>query len=531
MAKVYSSVSDSILFPRDQSYMGTLDPRLGDSFDNMHYQPNAVGNMLRLGEFSDQASTSYESHPPVSAYSTAPSAYFGAQNVPYETQKGNIGRPIRRQTPSGSPSPSISQAFDHSSTFSSASGASAQSAASSTDGSPYARATHVLPYEDKWSGHLHGLGIAPGIVSSESISHESFPPANFENDLMLEDSKFPNYVGECEKNFFPSIPSGEPFASSISSGLAPQDIVHAFGSRQLALETTTKTNNTTMDAIIEEANSEVQTALHLISPISAVSPVASPTIVTSGHQASSPVPRESSFRASSTPSSAASRLPSRAASPHSSEGHIFPGHSIICLHDVRAPRGPHQSPERCHAQSSRPISHHQTLYGQFQSPFFSQSSGRFVAPLESSCRFSLSSPFPACQESSCVFFRSSFSSHTNWPRKADSSDLCRSFSYPTIRHTCCSQQHHCILPRRCSRVPSSTIANFSATVSGCIRDIKSRLTPARVRQVPKRHYIALPPHRFLSAIPTKLGRTQILHCVESFAEFFGQPRIQQLWFR
>lgn len=195
MAKVYSGASDFVLFPRDQAYMGTLDPRLGDNFRNMHYQPNAVSNMHQYGDFSGEASTSYEPYPPVSAYSSAPSAYFGAQNVPYETHKGNMGRLLRRQTPSGSPSPSISQAFDHPpSTLSSASGASAQSTASSTDGSPYASATHVLPYEDKWSDSLHGLGIAPGIVSSETFSQDSFPPANFETDLMLEDSKFPNYV-------------------------------------------------------------------------------------------------------------------------------------------------------------------------------------------------------------------------------------------------------------------------------------------------------------------------------------------------
>lgn len=105
MAKVYSSINDFVLFPRDQSYMGTVDPRLGDNLNNMHYQQNAVSNMLRHGDISGQASTSYESYPPVSAYSSATSAYFGAHNMPYETRKGNMGRPMRGQTPSGSPRP------------------------------------------------------------------------------------------------------------------------------------------------------------------------------------------------------------------------------------------------------------------------------------------------------------------------------------------------------------------------------------------------------------------------------------------
>ena len=404
MAKVYSSVNDFVLFPRDQSYMGTLDPRLGESFDNMHYQPNAVSNMLRLGDFSGQASSSYESHPPLSAYSTAPSAYFGAHNVPYETQKGNMGRPTRRQTPSGSPSPSISQAFDHSSALSSASGASAQSTAqstaSSTDGSPYASARHVLPYEDKWSGHLHGLGIAPGIVSSESISHDSFPPANFDNDLILEDSKFPNFVGECEQNSS-SISLSPSFALSVFSRAAPQTSVPVICSRQLALETTATTNDITIDSIPEEADSKVQTAVQLISPISAASAAASPTISISRHKASSPAQWESSLRAPTAPLSAASCCRSRPTSPQNSNRHVFPGSPIVPLHDVRAPRGPHQSSERCHPHkqsSSPPIPQHQNLYGQPQSLFFYQSSGRFVAPLGSSCRFSLSSSFPSIKK-------------------------------------------------------------------------------------------------------------------------------------
>ena len=387
MAKVYSSVSDFVLFPRDQSYMATLDPRLGDNFDNMQYSPNTVGNMHRHGNFSGQPSTSYESYPPVSAYSSGPSAYFGAQNMPYETQKGNMGRPLRRQTPSGSLSPSISQAFDHPpSSLSSASGASAQSTTSSIDGSPYASATHVLPYEDKWSGPLHGLGIAPGIVSSESFAQDSFPPANFESDLMLEDSKFPNYVGECDKDFSSSVTLSQPLVSPVFSRLAPQKSVSAFPPRPLALETTTACKGVTIDSILKEANSKIQRPLQLVSPISTASVAASPS------------QRESSFRAPLTPSPTVSRSPSRAFSPQGSGNNLFLGNPINPLDDVRALGSSQHSPERyhpCDQSLSSPISQHQAHYNQNQSPFFSQSSGRFVAPLESSCRFSSLSPFPS----------------------------------------------------------------------------------------------------------------------------------------
>ncbi|CAD6593792.1 MAG: hypothetical protein ASARMPRED_007953, partial [Alectoria sarmentosa] len=338
MAKVYSNVSDFVLFPRDHPYMGTLDPGL-DNVNNMHYQPNFLSNMHRHGDFSAQASTSYESYPPVCAYSSAPSAYFGAQNVPYEVQKGNMGRPLRRQTPSGSPSPSISHGFDHPpSTLSSASGASAQSTASSADGSPYASATHVLPFEDKWSRPPHGLGIAPGIVSSENFSQDSFPPANFENGLMLEDSKFPNYV-------------------------ASQNFVPAFSPRPLALDTTTGTKEITIDSILEEANSNIQKPLQLISPVSAVSGAASPTSFTRKHQTTSPPQRKSSFRSPLTPASAASRFPSRATSPHGLGDQVFLGDPIISLDNEKPPKSPQESPEHPSLiqQFDTPIAHDTTI--------------------------------------------------------------------------------------------------------------------------------------------------------------------------
>ena len=453
MAKVYSSVNDFVLFPRDQSYMGTVDPRLGDNLNNMHYQQNVVSNMLRHGDISGQASTSYESYPPVSAYSSATSAYFGAQNTPYETRKRNMGRPMRGQTPSGSPSPSISQAFDHPpSTLSSASGASAQSNDSSTDGSPYASATHVLPYDDKWSGPLHGLGIAPGIVSSESFCQDSFPPANFENDLILGDSKFPSYVGKCDNTFSPSIPHCQPFASSVFSGLVSQEFVPAFCSRSLALETVVvSTKEVTVESILQEANSKIQTPVQLISPISATSAAASPTTFASSQQASSPTQTKSSFRTPCTPSSGPSRFPSRPTLPHSSMFHAVLGDPTTFWDDVRAPRSPQQPIEPCHPcnlTTPPPISQCQALYAQSQDPFFGQSSGRFVAPLESSCRFSLLSSSLHCENLyASLFVLLPVRFRLGGP-KLIVSNLRRSFSHPTTRHTYCSQHHHCTLPRR-----------------------------------------------------------------------------------
>ena len=391
MAKVYSSVSDFVLFPRHQPYLGTLDPTLGDDFNNMHFQPIVGSNVTRHEDFADQSSPAYESYPPVSAYSSTASAFYGGQNVPYENPKGSVGRFVRRQTPSGSPSPSVSQAFDHPpSTLSSASGASAQSTASSTDGSPYASATNDLPYEDKWSGPLDGLGIAPGIVRTESFSQDIFPPANFDTDLMLDDSKFANYVGECRKNSSPSSSFSELLVSSDFSALAPQNLVPAFSSQPLVMETTTFSKYVPISSILKDANCKTQNPVRLVPSIPAASAAAPPTICTGRHQTASPTQKKSLFKAPLAPSSAAFCFPSRATSPKNSGDYASLRHSVVPLDDVRISRSLPQPPERrrpCDNSITPPSSQHQALYDQSQCSFFGQSSGTFIAPLESSCWF------------------------------------------------------------------------------------------------------------------------------------------------
>lgn len=378
--------------------MGTLDPRL-DDFSSLHYQPSSMSNMHRHEDLSNQASTSYESYPPVSVYSSAAPAYFGTQNVPYETQKGNVGRPVQRQTSSGSPSPSIPQAFDHPpSTLSSASEASGQSTASSADGSPYASATHILPYEDKWPDPLHGLGI-PEIVSNEHLSQDSCSSANFDNALMLEDSKLIDYVGECGSVFPPSFPLSWPLAVSVSSGLASQNDVPAFPFRPLALDTTSSSKNVTIDTILEEAKRKIQKPVQLNSPVSVLSAAASPRSSTSKHWTTSPTLGKSPFRSPLTPASSASGFPSRTTSPHSSGSAVCLGHP---LDDGRALSSPQQSSELCQP----PNNPHQSRHGQSPSSFLGQSSGRFVAPLQSSCRFPYCLPSFHSKRNACKFTRS-----------------------------------------------------------------------------------------------------------------------------
>lgn len=394
MAKVYHGASDFVLFPRDQSYLDTFDPRLGDDFSGMQYIPNTASDMHRHREYSGQANSSYESYPPISAYSA--SNYFAAPNMPFEAHKGIVGQSLSRHPSSGSPSPSVSQTFDHPpSTLSSASGASAQSTASSADGSPYANATHSLPYQEKWPEPLHGLGIAPEIANGEGFNNDPFPPTNFDNDLMLEGSKFANYVGEYHKNFSPSFPSSRSMGPSLSSSSPSQNCVPAFSSPPLALDTTSGNRDVTIDSILEEANNRIPYPTHLVSPASAPSTTVSPTSLTEIHRNVSPSEQKRSFRSPKTPASAVSRCPSRDrdCSPHGSGEHVSQQPLNAPLDHTRAQSSPQTSPKRFSSFShSTPPADGQAHYEKFQNPFFGQSSGRFVAPLESSCWFSLLLP-------------------------------------------------------------------------------------------------------------------------------------------
>ena len=398
MAEVCNSACDFLLFPQEHSYLDTLDLRTGDDYSSLHFSSGTASDMHRHRDWCGRdlpghPDTSHEAYLPVSAYS-APS--FRAPYAPLEGHKGTIGQSLQRNPSTETLSRSGSQTFDHPpSTLSSASGASAHSTASSTDGSPYANATHSLPYQEKWPEPLHGLGIAPGIVNGESFNNDQFPSANFENDLMLEDSKFPNYVGEYRNSSLPSISMSFPMLSSIPSAPSPQGVVTPFSSPSLALDTTANARDTTIDSILKEANSRVQNSTHLISPVSAASETASPTISTERYQRVSSPERKASFRSPRTPASAVSCFASPECSPHGPDGHIIQSQVAIFPDHVGSQSGSQPSARRFHPYhrpTSTLSSHGQAPFEKTQNPFFGQSSGRFVAPLESSCWFSLLSP-------------------------------------------------------------------------------------------------------------------------------------------
>lgn len=390
MALVLESTSDFVLFPRDQSYLDMLDSRQDEIFDNLHFNPAADMHH----HFADLATTTYDTYPSASAFSHSGSNYYGGAlsfvvDVPKEIERANQGQ----ITSSGSPSPSAS--FDHPpSILSSASGASIQSTPSSVVGSPYSHDTNPVQAQEHWTESHQGLGIGPGIAHNEGFGTDLYPLTNLENDLVFSEDKFPgSFVSESQI-----------FSSSISTSVVsvPASVsckyfsnsLPSFCSSPLAIDTSVVTRDVTIDTILRDVNSQIDipnTALR--SPASICSIETSPKSVRTTrpiHRPSSPRAR-TSFKSPTTPASARSQFDSRAAFSPTARLHISGWKSVIACDDSNASNSPTQLlPHTNTYGRPAPPSCSQVLSAKHQShsPFFSQSSGRFIAPLDSTCWFS-----------------------------------------------------------------------------------------------------------------------------------------------
>lgn len=381
MALVHDSTGDFLLFPRDQSYMDMLDLRLDDGFDGLHYGSASDGQHQRL----DLAGTTYGSYQPSSGFSTSTSNFYSPPNFVFDEPKES--EKVGRYTPSGTPSPSVSQSFDHPpSILSSASGTS------SAVGSPYSHATSNIPGQEHWAETQRGLGIDPGIVRTEGFGHDIYPLHPVENDLDFNNDKFPNsFVGESTK-VLSSSASASSISSSVSSSSASQNFIPALSALPLVLDTSMVTRNVTIDTILNEVKSKIDTPTHLISPASARGMKISPASPHGGYSLHSPLQMNGSFKSPKTPASAMSPFTPRATPPTGAWQHDFRRHPMTACGDSKTPQSPSPSLDRFHPYGRRtPPSYSQAQFHKLQpqSPFFSQSSGRFIAPLESSCWFSL----------------------------------------------------------------------------------------------------------------------------------------------
>ena len=390
MALVHDSFSDFVLFPRDpSSYLDMLDAR-GDNggFDGLQYNVPTTSNMQQL--YSDSVTTSYEPYPSAMAYSSGSSPYHGAPQFVLDLPKGDARQEARRWTPSGSPSPSASQCYEHPpSAVSSVSGASGQSTASSAVGSPYSHATQTLPGQEHWTDPRLGLGIAPGTFHDDRLGNDIFPSSNIDNDLIFEDGKYPSsFVGK-SGNISPSSSSVSRMNSSAIS--SSRNFVSAFHTPHLALDTSVATRDVTIDTILEEVNSSIGTPSQLASPASAVSTKASPIASRGAYPTPSTPYTSGSFRAPTTPASAMSSFALQGFSPPALRQPNPRSHSTAVCGDAIVHRSPPSSSSRFQPYGRSimpPVSQNQFHHSQSQPPFFSQSSGRYIAPLESSCWFS-----------------------------------------------------------------------------------------------------------------------------------------------
>lgn len=413
MALVHDSQNDFILFPRDQ-YLDMLESKQDDSFDSLAYSTIEMHHRL-----SDLTGT-YDSYPSTTAFSNSALDYYegGALNYAVGISKENDRLNQQRFTPGGSPSPSISQSFDQPpSILSSTSGASAQSTASSAVGSPYPHDTSQVSGHDNWSESHQGLGIAPGISQHEGFGTDLFALADLSSEVVFDENKYSSnsFVGESSKIFSSSVSSQMTLVpASISSCSFPQSLGSTLCASPLALDTSVGTRIVATDTIPEEHSGRIRTPITgLTSPESAKSIKSSPISLGSNgprHRTILSPPDQGVFKSPTTPASAMSPFNSRFTSSPSSRPHERSGNNIVSSIDLITQQPSSSCSQFTHSHTrlnKSPSREGHSHFNQSHSPFFSQSSGRFIAPLDSSCWFSL-----LTRIWSCFHLCSFFSSHT-----------------------------------------------------------------------------------------------------------------------
>jgi hypothetical protein len=231
--------------------------------------------------------------------------------------------------------------------------ASGPSAPSSAMGSPYSNHGHAVPHIPEWSNQ--GLGINPSIVGFDNFGPQdyTFAPSGMEPDFAFHDMNKPSFVGECASLSAPLSSSSS--SSSVSTFVA--------SSNSLCM---------TFEPVgVDQTRSDDGTPRLTQSPLSAATPS-----------------NDHFFRSPGTPASVSSPLSSRRFSLFSLNGAASSSSSSSSLPSSGS-AGRAQDPSSSPPSSESPC---QAFTSYRQTPFFSQTSGQFVAPLESSCLFPLVKP-------------------------------------------------------------------------------------------------------------------------------------------
>ena len=387
MALVHTALSDFVLFPREQSFFDSMtDERQEDTF--VPYSYTMTSDIHQ--DLPDIFTSTYTSYPNMPVFSAQTASYDTPQLVVDGPKDSTI--PVQpRYTSSTSPSNSMSHPLEHAPSVLST--ASAQSTASSADGSPYPRATHNLSGQDLRMDPHAGLCIEPSLDYNEAYCHDPYPLPDLESEHIPYDSKYPgNFVGESQDISSTLNSSSYVMPSPISPSTTSRSPVSStFPSPSMGPDISAGPLNITIDTILEEANDKFGTPASTTSPASASSSMRQYALTTHPvHPGRSPEGGVVGFRSPATPASAVSPFASRASSPFAVRQHEAQRRSSGSPSIVRTRSTPPIS-YRAHPYE-RPSFEKSTSQGQrvdYQTPFFNQSSGRFIPPLESSCWFSL----------------------------------------------------------------------------------------------------------------------------------------------
>lgn len=360
MALIHNSGGDPVLFPRDQSFSDLTASLPADNFKGYYHSVD----MDQRSQFVDPTRNAFDTYQVTSTQPTT-AAYHESSRSHLNSVKAGDEASMPRPTPSASPS-SMSQTFDPSSSvLSSTSGASA---ASSVGGSPYARPTQQMPFQDKWSSPIEGLGISSGVVSGDYYGY----------DVSRQD-----FVGEYDENILSLLPCTGVSASSISLASATQEFPSPYYVSRSELLAESHKGGITIDTILCEIERKNRHHASTISPVSSSSTtVPPPTFPGIACDQDSPI-KHGLF-------SPQLRNPAL----------TMPQQSSVSPPESDAPDlGMHPSHGSLTPPSNSPSSSRK-----HQDSFFSQSSGRFVAPIYSSCWFSFTSPcLHLCGLAFCVF--------------------------------------------------------------------------------------------------------------------------------
>ena len=420
-------------------------------------------NDLNFSQSFIDLNSMYQQQHPITTYSDVPSQYYQAPHLVVNAPGSTVRHSAPRYTPSASPSTSISHSADQpSSIISSTSNASVPSNASSAVGSPYIQGAPALIGQEQWTKPTSGLGLEHEFVQDMRYHADIFSYATSTESapsLYSTDRNFGTCVGESQQVSSSLSSSSVPVLSpSLSASTGYSSVYTASPSPSLARENVMNSRNETTGAIPEEYVERASQPFFAQPPtLESHSVETFQNLVQEYSLEKNSEVTDPSFRQPSTPASATSPTVRRRVSP-------FGARKAPARAQSRA------GPDRSTTKKTTPLHHPYErraaptmpeVPGQrsfYQAPFFSQSSGRFVAPLESTCWFSLICVvvfFTQHHLSTFQPFISSFKAQGDMFLTA----VCRSFSDPSIPRKPHSIKYAfiailCSAPN-CSRIHSS----------------------------------------------------------------------------